>query len=161
MPIPPFLIGPAAKYIGAPVAIALLAWGGYMAIGSRFTAACERDYQVALAASIIRAQEQARTLALQDFEVLQSGIVEVEKIRTVYRKAEVEIVKYVPTNCMQCSLSPDGLKLLNDALTNSSSEGVQPNTGVTPDTLPRPPTKPDWSFPNDYSSPGTPGRKVL
>jgi hypothetical protein len=130
MPIPPFLVGTAAKYIGAPVAIALLAWGGYAFIHHRGVADCERDHNLALADSIQRAAAQAREIALQDAEVLDSTYRTVERIRTVYREREQGVKDAVPQDCRLCALSPSGLNLLNQSLSgiieDSNSHDVHP-----------------------------------
>jgi hypothetical protein len=157
--LPAFLIGPAAKYIGAPVAIALLAWGGYAFIHHRGVADCERDHNQALVESIKRAAAQAREIALQDAEVLYSTYRTVERIRTVYREREQGVKDAVHQDCRLCALSPDGLKLLNDALTNGPA-GSDDTVGAPPG-VPHPHTAPSWQFPGSGREIGGYSRQIL
>jgi hypothetical protein len=133
--LPAFLLGPAAKYIGAPIAVALLAWGGYTFIHHRGVADCERDHDLALAEHIQRAASQAREIALQDAEV--SGGYEITRFRiqTVYRDKAVEVVREITPDCMQCGLGPDGLRLINSIRRGElPSLPSQPDGGLPPAT---------------------------
>jgi hypothetical protein len=131
--LPAFLLGPAAKYIGTPVAIALLTWGGYLFIHSRGVADCERDNNLALAEHVRLAASQAREIALQDAEV--SGGYEITRFRiqTVYRDKAVEVVREITPDCMQCGLGPDGLRLINSIRRGElPAVSSQPDGGLPP-----------------------------
>jgi hypothetical protein len=141
-----FLRSPIGKYALLAILVLYVGWRGYSAIIDRGVAICEaRNSKIladkqkqdakALAASIKRAQEQAREIALQDAEVLQDGITYRTKLRDVYRDREVEIVKLVPPDCSACRLGTDGIKLLNDALSNATTTPTNP--GSEPNPVPK------------------------
>ena len=131
-----FFRSPIGKYALLAMLVLYAAWRGYSAVIDRGVAICEARHSRALAESIERAQAQAREIALQDAEVLQAGTVYRNKIRDVYRDREIEIVKHIPADCSACRLGPDGLKLLNDALSNAAAPPA--SSGSKPDSLPRP-----------------------
>jgi hypothetical protein len=157
--LPAFLFGPAAKYIGAPVAIALLAWGCYAFIHHRGVADCERDHNLALVESIQRAATQAREIALQDAEVLNDVVSVVEKIRVVYREREQGVKDAIPLDCRQCSLSPSGLGLLNESLSNSA--GATEDSGNVHPRVPGTIPNPGWQFPGGGREIGGYSRQIL
>ena len=131
-----FFRSPIGKYALLAMLVLYAAWRGYSAVIDRGVAICEARHSRALAESIERAQAQAREIALQDAEVLQAGTVYRNKIRDVYRDREIEIVKHIPADCSACRLGPDGLKLLNDALSNAAAAAKSP--GIQPAPLPQP-----------------------
>jgi hypothetical protein len=123
----------AGKYLlGALIVAGLVGYAAFAGY-SRGVDQCEKRHKLALAESIIRAQEQAREIALQDVEVFQGGTRERERIRNVYREREVEIVKYL-SDYVSCVIAPSGIRLLNDALSNAPA--TTPNTGGESSTLP-------------------------
>jgi len=134
-----FLRSPITLWAVLAVAVIYAGWRGYSAIYDRGVAVCEARSAKALAESIVRAQEQAREIALQDAEILHAGTAERQRIRNVYRDREIEIVKYLP-DCGGCVIAPDGIRLLNDALSNAATTSADP--GSESGTLPRP-TVPD------------------
>lgn len=133
-------------FLGIALALSVLVWSGYSAVFNRGVASAEARHAIALAESIERAQAQAREIALQDAEVIQEGAAERERIRTVYRNREIELVKYVPIDCAYCRIAPPGVGLLNDALGNAKPPTADP--GSQPPPLPGP-TVPDQG--GDYS----------
>ena len=129
-----FLTGLSARAwasIGLAALVAVLAWRGYVAVFDRGVDHCEARHGKVMAEAIQRAQAEARAIALQDAEVIYSGLAERERIRTVYRVREKEVEKHVPIDCNQCRLSPPGVGLLNDALSDRQLD--------TPDTRSQPP----------------------
>ena len=135
MPFLLFLRSPIAKYLGIALAIAGLCWWGYLAIGSRFTAACERKHQLALAESIERATAQAAEIAMQDAEVSQYY----EKWRTkvIVRNVVEEVTREIPVDCMRCGIGPDGLRKLNEIRAGKvPADPSQPDSGVPATTSP-------------------------
>ncbi len=126
IPLPPWLT---AKVIGYGLAVLVIAGGLTWIHHSIYTSgvtACETKYQAAMVESIKRAGEQARVLALQDGELLQQTEKVKIKREVLYRDRQVEVIKHVQTDC---SLDPDGLRLLNDALSDSSSS-ITDTTGT-------------------------------
>ncbi len=131
-----FFRSPVGKYALLAMLILYAGWRGYSAVIDRGVAICEARNSKALADSINRAQEQAREMALQDAEVLQTGTLYRDRIRNTYRDREIEIVKHVPADCNACRIGPDGIKLLNDALSNAAATPADP--GEQPAPLPGP-----------------------
>lgn len=124
-----FLRSPLARYIGIALAVAGLCWWGYMAIGNRFTAACERKHQLALAESIERATTQAHQLALQDAEV--SEYYEKWRTQVIVRNVVEEVTHEIPADCMRCGIGPDGLRKLNEIRSGSiPTDAAKPDVGV-------------------------------
>ena len=119
------LRSPVTLWVVLGAAIIFAGWRGYSAIFDRGISICEARNSKALAESIIRAEVQARELALQDAEVLQEGTTERERIRNVYRDREIEIVKHVP-DCSACRVSAAGIGVLNDALSNAPAPPANP-----------------------------------
>lgn len=123
--------------VGLVVALALGAWRLYGAVWARGWDARDAKAVAELAESIERAGAEARAIALQDAEISADLETERERIRTVYRNREVEVIKHVPADCIQCRLAPAGLGLLNDALTNGQG-GASADPGKPDYTLPKP-----------------------
>lgn len=150
----------AILYLVGTVAVTAAVGGAIYGIRTAGYNACERDHHAAMVESIQRAQAQAREIALQDAEVSNAYETERERIRTVYRDREIEVEKNVPADCRTCSLSPTGLGLLNDALTNHQAR--EPNDPGQPDvTVPGTSNPPRWQFPGGGSDLGDRERKVL
>lgn len=97
--------------------------------------AADNQHKADLADHLLRAQEKVRATAVQDAETTREGESKRERIRTVYRDRELEVVKHVEADCGKCGLTPDGLRLFNDAITGT----VDPNTGKQTDPVPKPP----------------------
>lgn len=125
--------------LGAVCAVSLLAWNGYRSIFNSGVSYCEGMAAKELVAHVTRAQEQARQMALQDAEVLQSGTDYREVLRNVYRTREIEIVKQIPADCSSCRITPAGIQLLNDALSNAPTTANPSNPRSESNPLPRPP----------------------
>lgn len=135
-----FLTGLSARAwagIGLAALVAVLGWRGYIAIYGRGVADNERKHQARVAKAVELAETEARKIALQDAKTIYSGLAERERIRVVYRDREKEVEKYVPIDCNQCRLSPAGVGLLNDALSNAAGPET-PDTGSKPPTGPAP-----------------------
>ena len=141
--------------------VALVGFGSAGAVGyARGHRAAAKDCALARAASVERATEQARSIALQDAEVSAGFEVTRTRIQTVYRDKAVEVVHEIPQDCSQCSLSPAGLKLLNDAL--SGQPGSPPADPGKPDQSVRPAKPPAlWHFPGGGHEIGGVDRKAL
>lgn len=152
------LSGRAWVWGGGIIALAaFLVWGAVSLVhGTRD--ACEGRHAVAMAESIKRAEAQAREIALQDAEVLQSGETTRERIRTVYRERERKLAGMVPIDCNACRISDPAIGLLNDALSNGAAKPADPNTNA----LPRPgdPSAGGNHY-RDFNSPIGRDRKVL
>lgn len=98
--------------------------------------AADNQHKADLADHLLRAEEQARAIALQDAEVTAQEEAKRERIRTIYRDIEREVTKYVEADCGKCGLTPDGLKLFNDALTGAARRA---DPGKQADPVPKPP----------------------
>lgn len=126
------LSGRAWAWGGAIVALAsFLVWGAISLVHSTRDA-CEGRHALELAESIERASAQAREIALQDAEVLQSGEITRERIRTIYRERERKLAEMVPVDCNACRISPPAIGLLNDALANRPTKPSNQNTDPLP-----------------------------
>lgn len=122
-------------------------------------AACELAHKAALAEHLQRGIEQARIIAKQDAEVSEYY----ERIRATTETKIVnvrqEVTREVPADCLKCSLSPDGVRLLNDYL-----RGVRPSTSdpAKPDGgMPTPPARDGWQFPGGSRPLGYGGSALL
>lgn len=119
------------------ILVYLLVAGSLLGAGYRWGGnAADARHKADLADHLLRAQEQARAIALQDAEFTQKGEALRERIRTVYRTIEQEVVKNVEADCAKCGLTPDGLGLFNDALTGAAS---RTDPGKQTDPVPGPP----------------------
>jgi hypothetical protein len=159
LPLSLILGSPIARYALAGIAFSAVLGGGYLFIHHRGVADCERDHNLALVESIQRASAQAREIALQDAEVLNDVVSVVEKIRIVYREREQGVKDAVPLDCRQCSLSPSGLGLLNESLSNSP--GATENSGNVPPRMPGTIPNPGWQFPGGGREIGGYSRQIL
>lgn len=127
-----------APYIfGALIAIglALTLYGfGYTA-GKRVVMAEFNEYRAMIAARDLEAERLAiKDLAFRTRQaevIVEEVLVEVEKIRTVYRNITKEVTVYVPSD--SCEL-PAGWRLLHDA----AAEGRDPEPPGSPDAAPVP-----------------------
>lgn len=144
--------------LGLAVAGAL--WLGVLHLEERGVKKCEAVHRVALADSILRAGEEARRIALEDAAV-SAGFEDVRvRIQYVYRNREVEVVKHVPPDCIQCRLNPVGLGLLNDSLTNHDP-GEADNPRKPDKPLPKFDPGNQWNIPGISSEADRGKRKVL
>ena len=146
-------------------AILGLAFGGAVWLGvahleQRGVKKCEEAHKVELAGSIIRAGEEARKIALEDAAV-SAGFEDTRvRIQYVYRNREVEVVKHVPPDCIQCRLNPVGLGLLNDSLTNHDP-GEADNSRKPDKPLPKLDPGNQWNIPGVSSEADRGKRKIL
>lgn len=118
MPIPAagliaFIRSPAAKWIGIALLVSGAAWYGYRAVFDRGVAHCEGVYAKAenarlkddakvLADRIKRAGEEARAIALQDFEVAAGTLQIQRQIEIKYRDREIEVIRHVKVDDAGC-----------------------------------------------------------
>lgn len=122
-----FLKTPLAKYLGIFIAVSIAMWGLYSAIGNRFTTICERNHQAAIAESVQRAAEEARSIALQDAEVIAWA--DKARTTTVFKTLWRE---HETTNYADCALTPAGRVLQNYATrhaTDISDSSIESESG--------------------------------
>lgn len=120
----------------------LVAAIGLLTAGYRWGSnAADTRHKADLADHLLRAQEQARAIALQDAEFTREGEAIRERIRTVYRDIEREVVKNVEADCAQCGLTPAGFRMFNDALTGAAGR-ADPGKQADPVPGPTPQSKP-------------------
>lgn len=136
-------------------------WLGIAHIEQRGVKKCEEAYRVELAESIIRAGEEARKIALEDAEVSTDFEDMRVRIQYVYRNREVEVVKHVPPDCVLCRLTPVGLSLLNDSLTNHDRPDEAGNSSKPDKPLPKLDPGTQWNLPGASSEADRGKRKVL
>jgi len=127
---------PVLRYL--PHALALMAavgvcWWVYDAVWDQGHDACELTHQAALAESLERGLAQAREIARQDAEI--SEYYERWRTRTETRLLTIreEVAREIPADCRTCALTPDGLRLLNEALRGvraAPADPDQPDGGV-------------------------------
>lgn len=114
----------------------LVAAIGLLGAGYRWGSKSATDsYKADILDHYVRAEKQAREIAVQDAEFTQQGEAIRERIRTVYRDIEREVVKNVEADCAQCGLTPDGFRMFNDALTGAAS---RTDPGKQADQVPGP-----------------------
>ncbi len=123
--------------VGLVVALALGTWRLYGFVWDRGWDARDAKAVTELAESIERAGAEARAIAIQDAKISAGFETERERIRTVYRDREIEVIKHVPADCIQCRLAPAGLGLLNNALTDGQGRAPA-DTGKPDYSLPKP-----------------------
>ena len=140
-----FLFSPLGGGILAALALAALAAWAAHALRAAGDAACETRHRADLAAHIQRAAEQARVIAKQDAEVSEYYERWRTKIEAHVITVKEEVAREIPADCRTCSLTPDGLRRLNDALRGvppPASDSNQPDGGVPA------PAKPErWQLP--------------
>lgn len=133
------------RYLIGGVLSVVVVGGLYGVVRHSGYSACQRDQQAALVASIQRAQEQAREIALQDAEVALDTIRTIQQIRTVEKVITVEVQNEIPTDCRACAITPRARGLLNDALSGLHSTPADP--GKPPGTMPTPDSPPYRELP--------------
>ena len=141
--------------------VALVGFGSAGAVGyARGHRNATKDCALVRAASVERAGEEARKIALQDAEVSAGFETTRTRIQTVYRDKAVEVTREIPADCSRCSLTPSGLILLQRAYPSSDKPAsTNPSKPDQPVRAPRPPAL--WSFPGGGNEVGGTIRQVL
>ncbi len=121
------------------------------------------SHKAAKLESVERAVAQAQKIAKEDAEVAAGYERVRERVRTVYRDREVEVVDAIPLDCRRCGLTPQGLDLLNGAVTGGLFKRP-PSVPLAPAS----PAQPDHGIPGpdapplgDFSGGGRPVGGVL
>jgi hypothetical protein len=155
-----FLATTLGRYLLGSALVAVVAgYLGYRAYATGYHN-CDIEHQADIAAAAQEAADAARKVAAADAEIIRSGSDAREKIRTIYRDREIEVTKNVPPDCTQCSLTPAGIRLLNDAITNAP-RSTPPGTGVPPYPVPKSAPGPDWNLSGRPPGNGPSGQLVL
>lgn len=155
-----FITSATGRYLLGAGAVLVVFLGAYHAVYSRGYDDRDAECQAAVAASIVRATEQATEIARQDAEVSAGVETTRARIQRVYTQIEKEVVREIPANCAQCRVNPDALGLLNDALSGRAFNA--PSTPREPDQSMRAPDPTgDRKFPRGYREIGGVERKTL
>ena len=104
------------KYAVVAVGAVLAVWFAYSWAESRGYARCELEHKAALAESLQRGLEQAREIAKQDAEIVESR--EIVRTRIVHLMPMVEEIKNearTADDVAECQLSDDALRMLNES----------------------------------------------
>ena len=116
----------------------------------------ERKCLVARTASIQRAYQQGANIAKQDAEVSANFEQVRTKIVVQYQTVEKEIVHEIPVDCSVCRISPDGIRMLNDAIRGDFTiPSTSPRKSSQPMRSPRAIAR--WRLPGN----GADGGKVV
>lgn len=154
-----FVTSATGRYLLGAGAVLVVFLGAYHAVYSRGYAARDAECQAAVAASVIRAAEQARKIALQDAEVSAGFETTRTRIQTVYRNIEKEVIREIPADCTQCRIAPAGLGMLNDAISGRAFKTTPPGKSDQPLRVPE--SAPGRNIPRSGVEIGGVERKTL
>lgn len=120
-----FLTSPFGLRVLLSIGIAIALGTGYWMVRHGGYVACERDHKAAYTENLERAIKQAQDIAKQDAEITEYYIK--TRTKTIVTQIPVEITNAPITS--DCTIGPDGLRLINDARALSADANPKGATG--------------------------------